>query len=125
VSVKNAAGTIVGQFDANGKLASSGATSGFTSMAFSATPVFDASVTNTFKITLTGNVTSSTLVNVAAGQPLNFIVCQDANGSRTISWPSNLKGAMTIGTTASKCSAQSFVYDGVNAYATGPGASNQ
>lgn len=125
VTVKNAAGTIIGQFDANGKLASSGATSGLTNVAFSATPVFDGSVANTFKITLTGNVTSSTLVNVAAGQPLNFIICQDATGARTMSWPANLKGAMTIGSTASKCSAQSFVYDGATAYATSSGASNQ
>ena len=125
VSVKNTAGAIVGQFDANGKLASSGAAFGFTNVAFSATPVFDASVANTFKITLTGNVTSSTLVNVAPGQPVNFIVCQDATGSRTMSWPANVKGVTTIGSTASKCSAQRFVYDGTNAFATGAGVTNQ
>jgi hypothetical protein len=125
VSVKSAAGSIVGQFDANGKLTSSGASFGFSTLAFSATPVFDASAANTFKITLTGNITSSTLVNVGAGQPLDFIICQDATGSRTMSWPANVKGAMTIGSTASRCSAQSFVYDGANAYATSSGVSNQ
>ncbi|MGE5111903.1 MAG: LamG-like jellyroll fold domain-containing protein [Acidobacteriaceae bacterium] len=125
VSVKNATGAIVGQFDANGKLSASGAATGFATVPFSATPVFDASTADTFKITLTGNVTGSTLVNVAAGQPLNFIVCQDATGSRSMSWPSNVKGAMTIGSTAGKCNAQSFVFDGANAIAASPGLGNQ
>jgi hypothetical protein len=125
VSLKDAAGTIVSQFDANGKLSASGTATGFATVPYSATPVFDASRTDTFKITLTGNVTGSTLVNVAAGQPLNFIVCQDATGSRTLSWPLNVKGAMTIGSTAGKCNAQSFVFDGANAIATSPGVGNQ
>lgn len=34
-------------------------------------------------------------------------------------------GAMTIGSTASKCSAQSFIFDGTNAYATSAGVTNQ
>lgn len=125
VSLKNAAGTIVSQFDANGKLIVSGAATGLTTVPFSATPVFDASAANTFKVTLAENVTGSTLVNAAAGQPLNFIVCQDATGSRTMAWPSNVKGAMTIGSTAGKCSAQSFVFDGTSAIATSPGVGNQ
>ncbi|MDT8068663.1 MAG: hypothetical protein ROO76_10925 [Terriglobia bacterium] len=125
VTVKNAAGTIVSQFDTNGKLSSSGAAVGFSNVAFSATPVFDGSAADTFKITLSGNVTSSTLVSAVAGQPLNFIVCQDATGSRTMSWPANVKGAMTVGSAASKCSAQSFIFDGTNAIATGSGVINQ
>lgn len=91
---------------------------------FSATPTFDASKGNTQKITLTGNVTSSTLSNAAAGQFLYFEICQDATGSRTFVWPSNVKGGMTIGSTASKCSAQSFIFDGTSAYAVSPGVSN-
>ncbi|GEM_PF-941271 len=91
---------------------------------FSGTPTFDASLGNTQKITLTGNVTSSTLANASAGEQLNFIICQDSTGSRTFVWPSNVKGAMTIGSTASKCSAQSFVFDGSNAEATSPGVTN-
>ena len=91
---------------------------------YSATPTFDASLGNTQKITLTGNLTSSTLANAAAGQQLNFIICQDSTGSRMFAWPSNVKGGMTIGTTASKCSAQSFVFDGANAEAVSSGVSN-
>ena len=91
---------------------------------FSATPTFDASLGNTIKITLTGNVTSSTLSNATAGQTLNFVICQDATGSRTFVWPTNVLGGMAIGSTASKCSAQSFVFDGTKAYAVSNGVSN-
>lgn len=102
-----------------GKIASNGGSTAITTVTFSATPTFDASVTNTFALTLTGNVTSSTLSNATAGQSLTFILCQDATGSRTFAWPVNVIGAGTIIPTASKCSMQSFKYDGTNAYATG------
>jgi hypothetical protein len=91
---------------------------------FSSTPTFDASLGNTQKITLTGNVTSSTLSNAVAGQAINFLVCQDATGGRTFVWPTNIKGGMTIGSTASKCNAQTFIFDGTNAYALSPGVTN-
>jgi hypothetical protein len=93
---------------------------------FSATPTFDASLGNTQKITLTGNVTSSTLSNATTGQQIDFLICQDGTGSRTFVWPTNVLGGMTIGSTLSKCSAQSFRYDGTltKAYALGAGATN-
>ncbi len=94
------------------------------SATFSATPAFDASLGNTLKITLAGNVTSSTLSNASAGQTINFLVCQDATGSRTFVWPTNVKGGMTVGGTASTCSAQGFIFDGTNAYAVSPGVTN-
>jgi len=93
-------------------------------VAFSATPTFDASLGNTQKITLTGNVTSSSLANASMGEQLSFVICQDSTGSRTFVWPSNVKGGMTVGSTASKCSAQSFVFDGAIAFATSLGGSN-
>ena len=98
--------------------------SGLNTVTFSATPTFDARLGNTQKITLTGNVTSSTLSNAATGEHINFLICQDGNGSRTFTWPTNVKGGMTIGSTASKCSAQSFIFDGTNAYALSPGVSS-
>ena len=101
-----------------------GFASGVNSLAFSATPTFDAELGNTQKITLTGNVTSSSLSNATAGEKLDFEICQDGAGSHTFVWPTNVKGGMTIGSTASKCSAQSFIFDGTNAYALGPGSSN-
>ena len=98
--------------------------SGLKVVTFSATPTFDAKLGNTQKITLTGNVTSSTLSNATAGEQLNFLICQDSAGNHTFVWPSNVKGGMTIGSTASKCSAQTFIFDGTNAYALSPGVSN-
>jgi hypothetical protein len=91
---------------------------------FSSTPTFDAALGNTQKITLGGDVTSSTLSNATAGEQINFLICQDATGNRTFVWPSNVKGGMTIGFTASKCSAQIFIFDGTNAYALSPGVAN-
>jgi hypothetical protein len=100
-------------------------TAAVNTVTFSATPTFNASLGNTQKITLTANVTSSTLSNATAGQTINFLICQDATGGRTFVWPTNVKGGMTIGSTLSTCSAQDFIFDGTNAYAVSPGEANQ
>lgn len=92
---------------------------------FSATPTFDASLGNTQTVTLTGNVTSSTLSNCAAGEFLVFDIIQDAAGSRTFVWPTNILNAGTIGGTASKHNIQTFYCDGANARATGAMLTNQ
>ena len=84
--------------------------SGMNTVTFSATPTFDARLGNTQKITLTDNVTSSTLSNASAGEQIHFLICQDSTGSRTFAWPSNVKGGMTIGSTGSMCNAQSFIF---------------
>ena len=78
-------------------------------IAFSATPTFSATV-NLNYLALTGNVTSSTLAAGKNGQSISFVLCQDATGSRTFAWPANVRGGMTIGSTASKCSSQMFIY---------------
>jgi len=111
--------------DANAQLdVAKSIVSGLNTVTFSATPTFDASLGNTQKITLTDNVTSSTLSNATAGETVNFIICQDATGSRTFVWPTNVLGGMTIGATLSKCSAQNFIFDGTNAYALSAGVTN-
>ena len=84
-------------------------------VAFSATPIFDASTASTFKLTLTGNVTSSTLTNAVAGEPLAFEICQDATGGRTFVPPANVQGWLPIASAASACSLEVFYYDGTNA----------
>ena len=71
----------------------------------------------------TGNVTSSTLTGAAVG-PIYFIVHQDAIGGHTFVPPSNVLGWTAIGSTASKANAQSFVFNGTNAYALGAGSTN-
>jgi hypothetical protein len=98
----------------------------YNAVTFSATPTFTFGAgANTFKITLTGNVTSSTVASSSAGQPATWVICQDGTGSRTFAWPANFFGAITIGTTASKCNTQSFTTDGTNFYASSLGVINQ
>jgi hypothetical protein len=88
-------------------------------VAFSATPIFDASTASTFKLTLTGNVTSSTLTNAVAGEPLAFEICQDATGGRTFVPPATVQGWVTIPIGANACVLETFIYDGTNAVADG------
>jgi hypothetical protein len=89
---------------------------GLLTLTFSATPVFDLSLGQVQKITLTGNVTSSTLTNPQTGQKFELIVCQDSTGGRTFVPPSNVLQWLTVPTTASSCTARFYVYDGSNAY---------
>lgn len=97
----------------------------YTTVSFSATPTFTVgAATNpqNFQITLTGNVTSSTLTTTSAttGQDVAFKICQDGTGSRTFAPPANLINFGSIPTTASTCGKQIFRYDGANAVAFSP-----
>jgi hypothetical protein len=93
----------------------------FTTVSFSATPTFNAALGNVFQITLTNNVTSSTLSNPKSGEVIVFKICQDGTGSRTFAWPSNVSNPSTVDGTASGCTQQTFVYDGTNAVPITPG----
>ena len=89
------------------------------SVTFSTTPDFDAGLGNLFKLTLTDNVTSSTVSNATSGQQIMLLLCQDATGSRTMSWPSDVKlagGSYTLTTAASKCDTLTAAFDGSNWY---------
>lgn len=88
--------------------------SGLNPVTFSATPTFLASLGNTQTITLTGNVTSSTLSNATAGQRLTFNIYQDATGSRTFVWPLTVVGAPTISSTPLSVTSWSCTWDGTN-----------
>jgi len=94
----------------------------YTSVSFSATPTFTASsnTNSSFSITLTGNVTSSTLASAAAGQYLAFKICQDGTGGRTFAWPTGFSAATTVFPTLSTCTEQAFFWDGSNAQPLGP-----
>lgn len=85
---------------------------------FSATPVFECAKASTFEITLTGNVTSSTLLDITEGQRVTFIIKQDATGGRTFAWPTNMIGAPAVNPGGNAVTAQTFYYDGTNAIAT-------
>lgn len=88
-------------------------------VSFSSTPVFDASVATDFEITLTANVTSSTLVNTTAGQFITFIIHQDGTGGRTFVPPANVPMA-TIDGGANKTSMQSFKVAATQLYPSTP-----
>ena len=85
---------------------------GIVTVAYSATPVFNAASGGSFKLTLTGNVTSSTFANGTSGPSLvTFRIVQDATGGRTFVWPSNIRNAGTINPGANARSAQTFALD--------------
>lgn len=93
----------------------------YTTVGFSATPTFTAAsnTSDTWTITLTGNVTSSTLSGAGTGEILTFNICQDATGGRTFVWPGNVLNAGTVDSTANGCSHQTFIFDGSNAQVIG------
>jgi len=87
------------------------------SLPFSATPVFDASTANSFKMTLGGDITSATLSNGSAGQIIVLLLCQDGFGNHSMTWPENAKlsgGAFPPTKTANRCDSWTGIYDGNN-----------
>jgi hypothetical protein len=90
---------------------------------FSATPIFDLARASCFVMTLTANVTNSTLINGRPGQPFRIVLKQDPAVARTYVPPTNLKGSMVISAGLSTVSAQDYVFIASlgNAYATSPG----
>lgn len=76
--------------------------------AFSATPTFDFSAVNTREITLTGNVTSSSITGQFPGQVVKFIIHQDATGGRTFVAPASVPMGV-VNNVALSTSVQSFL----------------
>lgn len=109
------------KFDLNHNLVTAGTSCGgaaatLTTVTFSATPTFvRSSQIQEWAITLTGNVTSSTLSGAAAADIFVFNICQDATGSRTFVPPTGFTTMAAPSTTASACTRQTFYWDGTNA----------
>lgn len=82
------------------------------SQAFTATPTFDASLSNAFEFSgaMTANVTSVTITNPHAGQTISIRVVQDATGSRTVATPAGAKILGSVGATASAASILTLTY---------------
>lgn len=80
--------------------------------------IADFTTAATEKITLTGNVSSSSWTLPGAVGWVQLKVCQDGTGSRTLTWPSTNAPTWTSGaapvlqTTASACDLVRFYYDG-------------
>jgi hypothetical protein len=96
-----------------------------TAVTYSATPTFTATTSfQLFTMTLTGNVTSSTLTPWTLPSVVVFELTQDATGNRTFAWPSNVIGGAVIGNLANQKTVQEFLWDGSNAIALGPAIAN-
>ncbi len=91
---------------------------------FSVTPTFDAATAKLFAITLTGNVTSSTLTNLSAGEVIAFSIAQDAVGGHTFAWPTNVTGGPTVNPSASATTYVSGISDGTTLFITSARDSN-
>lgn len=87
---------------------------GVQTVAYTATPAFDASQASIFQMNLTGNVTSSTITNAATGRVIWIRLIQDATGGRTFAFPANSEGNPPIDTTASTQTTICYYYDGTN-----------
>jgi hypothetical protein len=81
------------------------------SVPYSPAPAFNATSTNGFQMTLSGNITSSTISGVSPGQLLAFYFVQDSVGGRTVSWPSSFVGALQPDTAAASVSVMLFKAD--------------
>ena len=86
----------------------------YDALAFSATPVFPAGSFTSFAMTLTGNVTSSTITGGVTGELATISLCQDGAGSHTVVWPVNLLYAPTISPAANGCTGIVAVNNGTN-----------
>lgn len=77
---------------------------------------------DTVRLTLQSNVTTLTITGASDGQKCLLEVIQDATGSRTITWPANVRfgtdiTSITLTTTASKTDRVGFIYvSGANKY---------
>jgi len=81
-------------------------------LAFSPTPVFDASKGDIQSIVLTADVDSSSLVNIREGQTVRFRIIQDAAGQHRFAWPANTVGAPTVNPGPSTETDWACIYDG-------------
>ncbi len=86
---------------------------------WSATPTFTLGYENVQKLTLMGNVTSSTWTSSGALQQLLVVICQNATGGYTFNWGRAVGGGVPS-TAANSCSAQTFYDDGTVIRATAP-----
>lgn len=89
-------------------------TAGLVTVPYALIPTFDCSLVSpsglvTFEMTLTGNVTSSNITNVQAGQLVTFILIQDATGGRTFVYPAVVNNTTDINPAVSGITVQSFI----------------
>jgi len=86
------------------------------SQAFTATPTFNAALSNVFEFSavMTANVTSCTISNPHAGQTISIRVKQNGTGNFTFAAPSGAKILGSIGLTASAASILTLTYSSMD-----------
>lgn len=77
-------------------------------VASGSTPAFDLSLGNVQYVSALATNATPSFSNITAGGHWEFIVCNNATGGYTWTWPASVHGGMTLGTTASKCTNQTF-----------------
>lgn len=86
---------------------------GFVTVTSSATPIFDLTKGNVQQLTMSVNVSSSSVNQpaITAGQFLYLLICQDGTGGRTFTFPASFQTPLpTISVTPGKCSASTWVW---------------
>lgn len=100
-------------------------TAAVNTVASSSTPAFDLSLGNVQYMSALAVSATPTFTNITAGGGWMFIVCNNATGGYSWTWPASVHGGITIGTAASKCSTERFFSpDGSNLYPVGIGLVN-
>lgn len=101
------------QLNGAGKIpASLIASLGLVTVIYSSSPVFDATIAQEFKITLTGNVTAPTFINGTSGPALiTFRIVQDGTGGHSWTWPANIRNGGAINPGPNSRSIQTFALD--------------
>lgn len=91
-------------------------------MTFSSTPTFAASSYCYFTMTLTNNVTSSTITGGQTGQQITFDICQNGTGQTiggittgfTFAWPTNYPNPPIVNPILNACTIVQAYYNGAN-----------
>jgi hypothetical protein len=74
----------------------------------------------TMKLTLAGDVVSSTLAGAGPGQPIFVVLCQDGAGGHGFAAPANLQWNTATVQDPNFCEAQGFIFDGLTAFNLSP-----
>jgi hypothetical protein len=83
--------------------------------AFGSNIILNAAAGNSIKVTLRGDVATTSIANPLNGQLLTLFVCQDAAGSHQMNWPSNVSlagDAIILSAEPNQCDAITMIYDG-------------
>lgn len=79
--------------------------------AFSATPTFDASLSNVHTLpAMTANVTTVNITNPVDGQSISIRFVQDGTGGRTVTLPATIKATGTVDTGANRATLLFLTY---------------